>query len=141
MTSQREQMTLSMIEKEKKRTDMSALECCFAALDRRVASARKEAEGKVTSAEQAEYVKHHQSEIEHGLEFPIKGMKEILQSDPEYAILCNSIGICYFEAEAYSKAEKWFVNTIDAIPEDYTYPEPYRYLEKIRERRKASHLF
>jgi len=140
MTLQKDQI-VSVEKNEDNNCDIRALECCFTALDRRVEAARKEAEDKVDSEEQAKYLKYHKSEIEHGLEFPVKGMKEVLQSDPEYAILCNSIGLCYFEAGSYMKAEKWFLDSIEAIPENYTYNEPYRYLEKIRERRRALNSF
>jgi len=139
MTRKKENVIIAM---KASREDqlMASLECFFAAIDKRVAAARNEAEKNVSPEVQAHYAKYHRSEIEYGIEFPVKGMLEILKSDPEYAILCNNVGICYYEAEEYRKAEKWFINAIEAIPENYSYNEPYLYLEKIRKRRDTFHI-
>jgi tetratricopeptide (TPR) repeat protein len=113
----------------------SSLECLFSILDKRVDLARKRAEQNISLEEQEEYQKHHKTEIEYGIEFPLKGMKEDLKSDPEYMILCYTIGVCYFEAKKFCEAKKWFIRAIESTPEDYTYDAPYVYLGKITERK------
>jgi len=116
--------------------ERTTLECLFSMLEERIERARKRVEESISPKEQEEYQKHHKTEIECGIEFPFKGMREELCSDIEYAILCHNIGIYYLEEEDLLEAHKWFTVSIESIPEDYTYNEPYIYLAKIGERKK-----
>jgi len=125
-------------EKSKFREEGSSMDCLFSILDKRIELARKRAKQNISFEEQEEYQKHHKTEIECGIEFPLKGMREDLCSDPEYAILCHNIGVCYLEEEKLCEAQKWFTVAIESIPEDYSYNEPYIYLEKIGERKMRS---
>lgn len=111
-----------------------ALECYFAALEKRVDLAENRASQKITMEEQEEYEKLNKVEIEYGVMYPVKGMDNDLLSDPEYAIISNNIGACYFQAEEYGDAQRWFINAIESTPKEYEYSDPHQYLEEMRER-------
>ena len=126
------------VEKKRYTDDIPCLERLFQMLDERVELARIRAEQNISPEEQEKYRKYHKSEIECGLEFPFKGMKEDLRSDTDYSTLCYEIGICYFRAGKFLEARKWFISSIDLTPEAHRYNAPYVYLEKIRKEDKRS---
>jgi tetratricopeptide (TPR) repeat protein len=60
-----------------------------------------------------------------------EAIREILRSDPTYAIIKNNIGVCFMEHGDIESAREQFKESINTIPEGYNYPEPYKNLESI----------
>ena len=61
----------------------------------------------------------------------VEKMREILRSDPTYAIIKNNIGICFMGLGDIDSAREQFRESIEHIPDDFNYPEPYKNLESI----------
>jgi tetratricopeptide (TPR) repeat protein len=60
-----------------------------------------------------------------------KAIRELLRSNPSYAIIKNNIGVCFMERGEIDSAREQFKESINTIPEGYNYPEPYKNLESI----------
>jgi Tfp pilus assembly protein PilF len=60
-----------------------------------------------------------------------EAIREILRSDPTYAIIKNNIGMCFMEHGDIESAREQFKESIKTIPEGYNYPEPYKNLKSI----------
>jgi tetratricopeptide (TPR) repeat protein len=76
---------------------------------------------EVIDGEDARFLHPHTSEA----------IREILRSDPTYAIIKNNIGVCFMERGDIDSAREQFKESINTIPEGYNYPEPYKNLESI----------
>ena len=61
----------------------------------------------------------------------VEKRREILRSDPTYAIIKNNIGICFIGLGDIDSAREQFRESIEYIPDDFNYPEPYKNLESI----------
>ena len=57
--------------------------------------------------------------------------KQILCSEPMYAVLKNNIGQCLIELGDVNGAKSAFRESIEFIPEGYNFPDPLRHLESI----------
>ncbi len=58
-------------------------------------------------------------------------IREILRSDPTYAIIKNNIGISFIGLGDMDSARQQFRESIEYIPDDFDYPEPYKNLASI----------
>ena len=65
------------------------------------------------------------------LPYTLEKIREILRSDPSYAIIKNNIGLCFIELGDIDSAREQFRESIEYIPDGFNYPEPYRNLESI----------
>jgi tetratricopeptide (TPR) repeat protein len=65
------------------------------------------------------------------LPYTLEKIREILRSDPAYAIVKNNIGLCFIELGDIDLAREQFRESIECIPDGFNYPEPYKNLESI----------
>jgi tetratricopeptide (TPR) repeat protein len=65
------------------------------------------------------------------LPYAMEKTREMLRSDPMYAIIKNNIGVCLMELGDINSAKEQFQESIEFIPDDYDYPDPYRNLDSI----------
>jgi tetratricopeptide (TPR) repeat protein len=58
--------------------------------------------------------------------------RELLRSNPLYAILMNNVAVCLEEVGQISQALKGYEEAIEFTPDGYSYPDPHRNLQRLK---------
>ena len=59
--------------------------------------------------------------------------EEMLKSNPEYAIVTNNIGVCFYELGDIEAAREKYQESVEMTPSGYNYPDPANALKDLDE--------
>ena len=59
--------------------------------------------------------------------------EEMLESNPEYAIVTNNIGVCFYELGDIEAAREKYQESVEMTPSGYNYPDPANALKDLDE--------